>query len=79
MRGALTTQVWETENTAWVELRQHLNSRMFEQHPGKFLEWVKHRSHVWRGVTLGTMFRIVGPFEEGAQANEVERLVLRIG
>jgi uncharacterized alpha-E superfamily protein len=57
VRGALTTEVWETENTTWLELRQHLNSRSFEQHPGQFLEWVKHRSHVSRGVTLGTMFQ----------------------
>jgi uncharacterized alpha-E superfamily protein len=57
VRGTLTTEVWETENTTWLELRQHLNSRKFEQHPGQFLEWVKHRSHLSRGVTLGTMFQ----------------------
>jgi uncharacterized alpha-E superfamily protein len=30
---------------------------MFEHQPGQFLEWVKHRSHLSRGVTLGTMFQ----------------------
>ncbi|GGX92884.1 hypothetical protein GJV26_10240 [Massilia dura] len=57
VRGTLTTEVWETENTTWIELQQHLKNRMFEHHPGQFLEWVKHRSHLSRGVTLGTMFQ----------------------
>ncbi len=57
VRGTLTTEVWETENTTWLELRHHLDSRMFEQHPAQFLAWVKHRSHLSRGVTLGTMFQ----------------------
>jgi uncharacterized alpha-E superfamily protein len=57
VRGTLTTEVWETENTTWLMLQQHLKSRMFEHHPGKFLEWVKYRSHMSRGVTLGTMFQ----------------------
>ncbi|WP_040787654.1 alpha-E domain-containing protein [Massilia niastensis] len=57
VRGSLTTEVWETENTTWLELQQHLKSRMFEHNPGQFLEWVKHRSHLSRGVTLGTMFQ----------------------
>jgi len=57
VRGSLTTEVWETQNTTWLMLQQHLKSRMFEQHPGKFLEWVKYRSHMSRGVTLGTMYQ----------------------
>jgi len=57
VRGSLTTEVWETKNTTWLTLQQHLKSRMFEHHPGKFLEWVKYRSHMSRGVTLGTMFQ----------------------
>jgi uncharacterized alpha-E superfamily protein len=57
VRGTLTTEVWETENTTWLMLQQHLKSRMFEHNPGEFLEWVKYRSHMSRGVTLGTMFQ----------------------
>jgi uncharacterized alpha-E superfamily protein len=56
VRGTLTTEVWETENTTWLMLQQHLKSRMLEHNPGKFLEWVKYRSHMSRGVALGTMF-----------------------
>ncbi|WP_313165273.1 alpha-E domain-containing protein [Massilia oculi] len=57
VRGALTTEVWETENTTWLMLQQHLRNRTFEHDPGQFLEWVKYRSHLSRGVTLGTMFQ----------------------
>jgi len=57
VRGSLTTEVWETENTTWLVLQQHLKSRMYEHDPGAFLEWVKYRSHMSRGVTLGTMFQ----------------------
>jgi len=55
-REILTTEVWETENTTWLELQQHLKSGVLEENPGRFLEWVKHRSHLSRGVTVGTMF-----------------------
>jgi len=57
VRGTLTTEVWETENATWIELQQHLKSRLVDQNPGKFFEWVKHRSHLSRGVTLGTMLQ----------------------
>jgi len=57
VRGTLTTEVWETENTTWLMLQQHLKNRMFEHSPSQFLEWVKYRSHMSRGVTLGTMFQ----------------------
>jgi uncharacterized alpha-E superfamily protein len=56
VRGILTTEVWETENTTWLELQHHLKSGALEHNPGPFLEWVKHRSHLSRGVTVGTMF-----------------------
>jgi uncharacterized alpha-E superfamily protein len=57
VRGTLTTEVWEVVNTTWLALQQHLKSRVFEHNPGQFLEWVKYRSHMARGVTLGTMFQ----------------------
>lgn len=57
VRGSLSTEVWETENTTWLMLQQHLKTRLYETNPGRFLEWVKYRSHMSRGVTLGTMFQ----------------------
>jgi uncharacterized alpha-E superfamily protein len=55
VRGSLTTEVWETYNTTWLELLRHLHLELPERNPGEFFEWVKFRSHVARGVTLGTM------------------------
>jgi uncharacterized alpha-E superfamily protein len=55
VRGSLTTEVWETYNTTWLELLRHLHLELPERNPSEFFEWVKFRSHVARGVTLGTM------------------------
>jgi uncharacterized alpha-E superfamily protein len=57
VRGTLTTEVWETENTTWLELQQHLRSGQIEYQPSQFFEWVKYRSHLSRGVTIGTMLQ----------------------
>lgn len=57
MRGCLTTEVWETLNATWLEMQQLLKGKMLERDPGQFFEWVKHRSHLSRGVTIGTMLK----------------------
>jgi uncharacterized alpha-E superfamily protein len=57
VRGTLTTEVWETENATWLELQHHLQGNLLEQNPSQFFEWVKFRSHLSRGVTLGTMLQ----------------------
>lgn len=55
VRGSLTTEVWETYNTTWLSLQKHLQTGLLERNPGEFFEWVKFRSHLARGVTVGTM------------------------
>jgi uncharacterized alpha-E superfamily protein len=55
VRGALTTEVWETQNQTWLEFNRLLHDGGFERDPSEFLEWVKFRSHLSRGVTVGTM------------------------
>lgn len=55
VRGSLTTEVWETYNTTWLDLLKRLDQGLPERNPGEFFEWVKFRSHVARGVMLGTM------------------------
>ena len=55
VRGTLTTEVWETQNQTWLEVNRMLRSGAFERDPGQFFEWVKFRSHLSRGVTVGTM------------------------
>ena len=57
VRGALTTEVWETQNQTWLALRKQLSDGALGKDPGQFFEWVKYRSHLSRGVALGTMLQ----------------------
>lgn len=57
VRGTLTTEVWETHNATWLELQNNLKSGLLEDDPSQFFEWVKYRSHLSRGVTIGTMLK----------------------
>jgi len=57
VRGALTTEVWETMNQTWLEFNRMLADGQFERDPGACFEWVKFRSHLSRGVTVGTMLQ----------------------
>ncbi len=80
VRGTLTTEVWETHNQTWLEVRRMIRAGDFERDPAQFFEWVKFRSHLSRGVTLGTMlmdealyFMRLGTFLE--RADNTARLV----
>jgi uncharacterized alpha-E superfamily protein len=57
VRGSLTTEVWETQNQTYLEVLRMLKNGDFEREPAQFFEWVKFRSHLSRGVTLGTMLQ----------------------
>jgi uncharacterized alpha-E superfamily protein len=57
VRGVLTTEVWEAQNATWLMLQRHLESDFVCRDPGRFFEWVKYRSHLSRGVTIGTMLK----------------------
>ncbi|MDB5999752.1 MAG: hypothetical protein JWP52_1451 [Rhizobacter sp.] len=57
VRGALTTEVWETQNQTWLEFDRLFNAGNHSRDPSEFYEWVKFRSHLSRGVTLGTMLQ----------------------
>ncbi|MCW5610960.1 MAG: alpha-E domain-containing protein [Rubrivivax sp.] len=80
VRGTLTTEVWETQNQTWLEFNRLLREGAFERDPGQFFEWVKFRSHLSRGVTVGTMlmdeslhFLRIGTFLE--RADNTARLI----
>lgn len=80
VRGTLTTEVWETQNQTWLEVKRMIKSGEFESDPAQFFEWVKFRSHLSRGVTVGTMlmdealhFMRLGTFLE--RADNTARLV----
>jgi len=57
VRGTLTTEVWETQNQTWLEFQRMVSSDAFQRGPGEAFEWVKFRSHLSRGVTVGTMLQ----------------------
>lgn len=57
VRGALTTEVWETNNITWLDIKKVLAEGLLERDPSEFFEWVKFRSHLSRGVTIGTMLK----------------------
>jgi len=57
VRGTLTTEVWETQNQTWLEFQRLIGDGMFQKSPGEAFEWVKFRSHLSRGVTVGTMLQ----------------------
>jgi uncharacterized alpha-E superfamily protein len=82
VRGSLTTEVWETQNQTYLEVIRMLRGQCveFKRDPAQFFEWVKFRSHLSRGVTLGTMlqdesfhFLRMGTFLE--RADNTARLV----
>jgi len=73
VRGTLTTEVWETQNQTWLEFNRLLREGAPEHDPAEFFEWVKFRSHLSRGVAVGTMlqdeslhFMRIGTFLERA-------------
>ncbi len=74
IRGTVTSDVWETLNTTYLESRS-FNATMPESGRGEFLEWVKYRAYLTRGVAAGTMvrdealwFSRIGTFLERADA-----------
>src|SRR3954469_23535865 len=57
VRGAITSEMYEDLNSAWIEMRGHDYQRLQGIGVSEFLDWVKMRSHLFRGVTFGTMLR----------------------
>jgi uncharacterized alpha-E superfamily protein len=57
VRGSMTTELWETINTTWLEAQKKMRDGILETAPSEFFEWVKFRSHQTRGVQHGTMVR----------------------
>ncbi|MEX3821363.1 alpha-E domain-containing protein [Paraburkholderia sp. BR14262] len=54
VRGTLTTEWWETINDTWLQFVELLRGGELEARPDALFEWVKFRSHLSRGVRLGT-------------------------
>ena len=57
VRGAMTTDLWETVNTTWLDAQRQVGQGVLKIAPMDFFEWVKLRSNQSRGVHIGTMMR----------------------
>jgi len=80
VRGAMTTDLWETVNTTWLDAQRQVGNGLLKIAPTSFFEWVKFRSHQTRGVHIGTMMRdevyhfiALGTFVE--RADNIARLL----
>jgi uncharacterized alpha-E superfamily protein len=60
VRGAITSEMYEDINAAWLEMRNQDYDRLYAGGLTEFFDWVKMRSHQFRGVTFGTMLRDEG-------------------
>lgn len=59
VRGAITSEMWQVINDTWLELNR-LPHQMDHEKFRDFFDWVKDRSHLFRGVTLGTILKDIG-------------------
>jgi uncharacterized alpha-E superfamily protein len=57
VRGAITSEMYEDLNGGWIDMRSYDYERVEAGGMSNFLDWVKMRSHLFRGVTFGTMLR----------------------
>jgi len=57
VRGTITTEMWETLNATWLEAREKSFEQIMNAGVGEFFEWVKMRSSLSRGTTLGTLLQ----------------------
>lgn len=56
-RHVLTTDLWESVNQTWLEIRDKDFRALSDSGIHEFLEWVKERCHLFRGIVYGTMRR----------------------
>jgi uncharacterized alpha-E superfamily protein len=54
VRGTLTTEWWETINDTWLQFAGYVSGDELTTNPEALFEWVKFRSHLSRGVRVGT-------------------------
>jgi uncharacterized alpha-E superfamily protein len=57
VRGAITSEMWEVLNATWLEMQQMDEEKMRARGVSQLFDWVKERSHLFRGVTFGTLLR----------------------
>ncbi|MCF8479210.1 MAG: alpha-E domain-containing protein [Rhodospirillum sp.] len=56
-RFVLPTEMFESINATWLEMQSLNYAKLVEWGFREFFEWVKERSHQFRGTTVGTMLQ----------------------
>ncbi|NQW01819.1 MAG: alpha-E domain-containing protein [Rhodospirillales bacterium] len=56
-RHVLTAELWESINQTWLEIRAMTYADIKDMGQYEFFEWIKERSHLFRGIVHGTMRR----------------------
>ncbi len=56
-RVSITSEMWESLNATWLEVRELTAADLNERGQRNFFDWMKERSHLFRGITFGTMLR----------------------
>lgn len=56
-RASISSEMWEALNGTWLEIRDLDIKRLERRGFRPFFDWVKERSHLFRGVTFGTLLR----------------------
>ena len=57
VRGTITSEMWETLNSTWLEAREKSFEQIINGGISEFFDWVKMRSSLSRGVTIGTLLQ----------------------
>jgi len=80
LRGSITNEMWEALNATWLEISTLSREQLFTGGAREFFDRVKLQSHLFRGVTYGTMlhdeaflFVRLGTFVE--RADDTARLL----
>ncbi|KAB7898521.1 hypothetical protein GA565_22485 [Rouxiella sp. S1S-2] len=57
VRGSLSSEVWESINASWIEMKIIRRQGVGTAGADSFFDWVKERSHLFRGAMFGTLLR----------------------
>ncbi|MBU9857709.1 alpha-E domain-containing protein [Rahnella bonaserana] len=57
VRGSLSSEVWESINATWIEMKLIRRQGVGSAGADSFFDWVKERSHLFRGAMFGTLLR----------------------
>ena len=57
VRGSLSSEVWESINSTWIEMRKMRRRGITSANADSFFDWVKERCHLFRGAMFGTLLR----------------------